>query len=81
MPPRDRERTIQNVTMAFEDGRQIKLPEASLFIEKLNAVWTAMDDDFELADEEEYVATSPISFDELMGGNFCDNRPNYFRYP
>lgn len=38
------------------------------FIESLNAVWEAMGDDFELADEEEYVTTDPISFDELMGG-------------
>jgi hypothetical protein len=38
------------------------------FIESLNAVWEKMVDDFELADEEEYVATDPISFDELMGG-------------
>ena len=38
------------------------------FIESLNAVWEKMSDDFELADEEEYVATDPISFDELMGG-------------
>ena len=37
------------------------------FIESLNAVWGKMDDNFELADEEEYVATDPISFDELMG--------------
>lgn len=73
MPPRDRERTIQNVTMTFEDGRQIKLPEDSFFIEKLNAVWTAMDDDLESADEEEYVTTDPISFDELMGGFCSDN--------
>ena len=28
----------------------------------------ALGDDFELADEEDYVATDPISFDELMGG-------------
>lgn len=76
MPPRDRERTIQNVTMTFEDGRQIKLPEDSFLIEELNAVWTvwtAMDDDLELADEEEYVTTAPISFDELMGGFGSDN--------
>lgn len=38
------------------------------FIESLNAVWEKMGDDFELADEEEYAATDPISFDELMGG-------------
>lgn len=38
------------------------------FMESLNSVWAAIDDDFELADEEEYVVTDPISFDELMGG-------------
>lgn len=38
------------------------------FMENLNSVWAAMSDDFELADEEEYVVTDPISFDELMGG-------------
>lgn len=43
------------------------------FIESLNAVWEKMGDDFELADEEEYVATDPISFDELMGGCCGDN--------
>lgn len=43
------------------------------FIESLNAAWEKMSDDFELADEEEYVATDPISFDELMGGGFNDN--------
>ena len=43
------------------------------FIESLNAVWEKMSDDFELADEEEYVATDPISFDELMGGCCGDN--------
>lgn len=43
------------------------------FIESLNAIWEKMGDDFELADEEEYVATDPISFDELMGGCCGDN--------
>lgn len=43
------------------------------FIESLNTVWGAMGDDFELADEEEYVVTDPISFDELMGGCCGDN--------
>lgn len=43
------------------------------FIESLNAAWEKMSDDFELADEEEYVATDPISFDELMGGCCGDN--------
>ena len=43
------------------------------FTESLNAAWEKMGDDFELADEEEYVATDPISFDELMGGGFNDN--------
>lgn len=43
------------------------------FAENLNAVWEKMGDDFELADEEEYVATDPISFDELMGGCCGDN--------
>ena len=43
------------------------------FMESLNSVWTTMGDDFELADEEEYVATDPISFDELMGGCCGDN--------
>lgn len=43
------------------------------FLESLNAVWEMMDDDFELADEQEYVATDPISFDELMGGAAGDN--------
>ena len=43
------------------------------FMESLNAVWAAMGDDFELADEEEYVVTDPISFDELMGGACGDN--------
>jgi hypothetical protein len=43
------------------------------FIESLNALWEKIVDDFELADEEEYVATDPISFDELMGGGFNDN--------
>ena len=43
------------------------------FMESLNSVWAAMGDDFELADEEEYVATDPISFDELMGGCCGDN--------
>lgn len=43
------------------------------FVESLNAVWEKMGDDFELADEEEYVATDPISFDELMGGCCGDN--------
>lgn len=43
------------------------------FIESLNAVWEKIGDDFELADEEEYVATDPISFDELMGGCCGDN--------
>ncbi len=38
------------------------------FMESLNSVWATMGDDFELADEEEYVVTDPISFDELMGG-------------
>lgn len=38
------------------------------FMESLNSVWAATSDDFELADEEEYVVTDPISFDELMGG-------------
>ena len=43
------------------------------FLESLNAVWEKMGDDFELADEQEYVATDPISFDELMGGVAGDN--------
>lgn len=43
------------------------------FIESLNAAWEKMSDDFELADEEEYVATDQISFDELMGGYCGDN--------
>ena len=43
------------------------------FMESLNSVWAAMSDDFELADEEEYVVTDPISFDELMGGCCGDN--------
>ena len=43
------------------------------FIGSLNAVWSKMGDDFELADEAEYVADDPISFDELMGGCFGDN--------
>ena len=43
------------------------------FVESLNSVWATMRDDFELADEEEYVATDPISFDELMGGCCGDN--------
>lgn len=43
------------------------------FMESLNAVWASMSDDFELADEEEYVVTDPISFDELMGGCCGDN--------
>lgn len=46
---------------------------ASSFMESLNSVWGAMSDGFELADEEEYVVTDPISFDELMGGTGCDN--------
>lgn len=43
------------------------------FMESLNAVWAAMSDDFELADEEECVVADPISFDELMGGCCSDN--------
>ena len=43
------------------------------FMESLNSVWAAMSDDFELADEEEYVVTDPISFDELMGGCCGEN--------
>ena len=43
------------------------------FMESLNSVWAAVSDDFELADEEEYVVTDPISFDELMGGCCGDN--------
>lgn len=38
------------------------------FMDALNALWESIGDDFELADEEEYVVTDPISFDELMGG-------------
>lgn len=38
------------------------------FMDALNALWENIGDDFELADEEEYVVTDPISFDELMGG-------------
>lgn len=38
------------------------------FMDALNALWENVGEDFELADEEEYVATDPISFDELMGG-------------
>ena len=43
------------------------------FVDGLNSIWESLGDDFELADEEEYVATDPISFDELMGGAGCDN--------
>ena len=38
------------------------------FVDELNSIWESLGDDFKLADEEEYVATDPISFDELMGG-------------
>ena len=38
------------------------------FVDGLNSIWESLGDDFELADEEEYAATDPISFDELMGG-------------
>lgn len=38
------------------------------FVDGLNSIWESLGDDFELADEEEYVVTDPISFDELMGG-------------
>ena len=37
------------------------------FMNTLNAMWESLGDDFELSSEEEYVATDPISFDELMG--------------
>ena len=43
------------------------------FMEALNNLWENLDEDFELADEEAYVATDPISFDELMGGIGSDN--------
>ena len=38
------------------------------FLQELSAAWGAVGEDFELASEEEYIATDPISFDELMGG-------------
>lgn len=38
------------------------------FVDGLNSIWESLGDDFELADEDEYTATDPISFDELMGG-------------
>lgn len=38
------------------------------FVDSLNSAWESLGDDFELADEEEYVSTDPITFDELMGG-------------
>ena len=38
------------------------------FVDGLNSIWESLGDDFELADEDEYAATDPISFDELMGG-------------
>lgn len=43
------------------------------FVDGLNSIWESLGDDFELADEEEYAATDPISFDELMGGCCGDN--------
>lgn len=38
------------------------------FVDGLNSIWESLGDEFELADEDEYAATDPISFDELMGG-------------
>ena len=38
------------------------------FVDGLNSIWESLGDSFELADEDEYAATDPISFDELMGG-------------
>lgn len=45
----------------------------SSFMDVLNYAWKFVGDDFELADEKEYAATDPISFDELMGGYNNDN--------
>lgn len=36
------------------------------FMDTLSAAWTALGDDFELGDEDEYRKTDPLSFDELM---------------
>ena len=56
----------------FKSKYDIKFCGTS-FVDSLNSIWESLGDDFELADEEEYVATDPISFDELMGGTGCDN--------
>lgn len=61
MPPRDGGQNInRNVTMTFEDGSQVEIPDIAVL-------------SIEMADEDEYVATAPITFDELMGGDYCDN--------
>lgn len=61
MPPRDGgQNIIRNVTMTFEDGSQVEIPDIAVL-------------PIELADEDEYVATDPITFDELMRGDYCDN--------
>lgn len=36
------------------------------WMDALNDAWASVSEDFELGDEEEYQATDPISFDELM---------------
>lgn len=41
-------------------------PSLAGFMDTLNAAWTALGDDFELGDEDEYRKTDPLSFDELM---------------
>ncbi len=39
----------------------------STYMHDLDANWETLEEDYELSDEEEYVTTDPISFDELMG--------------
>lgn len=56
---------IASITMATEYFYKLV---GTSFVDDLNSIWESLGDDFELADEEEYAATDPISFDELMGG-------------
>lgn len=67
----------QEATFSLDVGAIARSAKAfsacSSFMDALNYAWKFVGDDFELADEKEYAATDPISFDELMGGYNNDN--------
>ncbi len=61
--------TTESFINRLKDVGEVSL-KASLsindFMDALAEAWRVLGDDFELGDEEEYQATDPISFDELM---------------